>query len=159
MSNSDSDSPVRQRAPVPTSDCALAQAVEQIGDRWSLLILREAFFGVMRYDDIRQDLGIPRSVLTDRLAKLVGRGLLEKRPYREAGDRPRAGYGLTEKGRALAVSLIALTHWSEAHILRAPGPIDVVDRESGEALHVALIDGAGRIVDPARAIPRLRTPE
>lgn len=158
MSNLDSVETVRRRAPIPTADCALAQAAEEIGDRWSLLILREAFFGVMRYDDIREDLGIPRSVLTDRLSKLVVRGLLEKRPYQEAGDRRRLGYALTKKGRDLAPTLIALTHWSEAHILGAPGPIDVVDALSGRSLRVALVDDRGRIVDPERAAPKLRNP-
>jgi DNA-binding HxlR family transcriptional regulator len=158
MSNSAPNATVRRRAPIPRAECALAQAAEEIGDRWSLLILREAFFGVMRYDDIREDLGIPRSVLTDRLSKLVARGLLEKRPYQEAGDRPRSGYALTRKGRDLAVALIALTHWSEAHVLGAPGPIDVVDGTSGRPLRVALVDDRGAIVDPDRAVPKLRGP-
>lgn len=156
MSNSESLDTIRRRAPVPRSDCALAQATEEIGDRWSLLILREAFFGVMRYDDMREDLGIPRSVLTDRLAKLVARGLLEKRPYREAGDRQRFGYSLTQKGRDLALTFIALTHWSEAHVLGKPGPIEIIDEETGQDLQVALIDRDGRIVPPDRAVPKLR---
>ncbi|PWJ20275.1 winged helix-turn-helix transcriptional regulator [Jannaschia seohaensis] len=156
MSNPESSSTVRRRAPVPRADCALAQATEEIGDRWSLLILREAFFGVMRYDDIREDLGIPRSVLTDRLAKLVARGLLEKRPYREAGDRQRFGYSLTEKGRNLALTFIALTHWSEAHVLGALGPIEIVDQETGRGLRVALVDDEGRIVPAERAVPKVR---
>jgi len=156
MSNSESFDTIRRRAPVPRSDCALAQATEEIGDRWSLLILREAFFGVMRYDDMREDLGIPRSVLTDRLTKLVARGLLEKRPYREAGNRQRFGYSLTEKGRDLALIFIALTHWSETHVLGKPGPIEIVDEETGHGLKVALIDQDGRIVPPEQAMPKLR---
>lgn len=156
MSNPASSDDVRRRAPVPRSDCALAQATEEIGDRWSLLILREAFFGVMRYDDIHEDLGIPRSVLTDRLAKLVDRGLFEKRRYQEAGDRRRFGYFLTKKGRDLAVTLIALTRWSEAHVLGKLGPIEIVDRETGSGLRVALIDEDSRIVPPENAVPRVR---
>ncbi|MEQ9314831.1 MAG: helix-turn-helix domain-containing protein [Henriciella sp.] len=156
MSNSESSSIFRRRAPVPRADSALARATEEIGDRWSLLILREAFFGVMRHDDIREDLGIPRSVLTDRLTRLVARGLLEKRPYRELGDRQRFGYSLTEKGRDLALTFIALTHWSEAHVLGEPGPIEIVDQESGRSLRVALIDEDGRVVSAERAVPKLR---
>jgi len=156
MSNSDSETTIRRRAPVPRADCALAQGVEEIGDRWSLLILREAFFNVMRYDDIREDLGIPRSVLTDRLSKLVTRGLLEKRPYQEKGERTRVGYALTVKGRDLAMTLIALTHWSEAHILGKLGPVDLVDAVSGRSLRVALVDDEGKIVAPERASPMLR---
>lgn len=156
MSNSNDPASVRQRAPVPVSECALAQAVEEIGDRWSLLILREAFFGVKRYDDIRRDLGTPRSVLTDRLTKLVARGLLEKQPYQEAGDRKRYGYALTEKGRDLAISLIAITHWSEAHVLKRPGPIAFVEAASGKALRLALVDDDGRIIDVKEAATKLR---
>ncbi len=159
MSNLESADPVRRRAPVPRAQCALARAAEEIGDRWSLLILREAFFGVMRYDDIRADLGIPRSVLTDRLAKLVGCALVEKRPYQEAGDRRRFGYVLTAKGRDLALAFIALTHWSEAHVLGEPGPIEIVDKQTGSGLKVALIDERGRTVPLARAVPKLRRPE
>lgn len=156
MSNPDSPDDVRRRSPVPCSDCALAQAAEEIGDRWSLLILREAFFGVMRYDDMREDLGIPRSVLTDRLAKLLAHKLLEKRPYQEAGDRQRFGYALTEKGRDLALTLIALTHWSEKHVLHRHGPIEIVDQDSGRCLTVALVDDDGQVVSPERAIARIR---
>jgi DNA-binding HxlR family transcriptional regulator len=156
MSNPDTDTAIRRRAPVPKEHCALARATEEIGDRWSLLILREAFFGVMRYDDIREDLGIPRSVLTDRLSKLVARGLLEKRPYKEPGDRARFGYTLTPKGSDLAPALIALTHWSEAHVLGAPGPIAIVDRETGRPLRLALVDERDRIVPLENAAPVVR---
>lgn len=132
-------------------------AAREIGDRWSLLILREAFYGVMRYEDIRADLGIPRSILSDRLAKLVARGFLEKRPYREGGDRPRFAYGLTGKGRGLATALIALTRWGEAHILGRPGPVDIVDRTTGRSVTAALVDETGRIVASADAVPRARS--
>lgn len=156
MSNSDTPSTPRHRAPVPTGACALAAATEEIGDRWSLLILREAFFGVMRYEDMRVDLGIPRAMLSDRLSRLVERGCLEKRPYREAGARPRSAYALTEKGRGLATALVALTQWSEAFVLGAPGPVEVVDRRSGRPLRVALIDEDGNVVPADEAVPKVR---
>ena len=159
MSNSESQDSIRRRVPIPRADCALAQATEEIGDRWSLLILREAFFGVMRYDDMREDLGIPRSVLTDRLTKLVARGLLEKRPYREAGNRKRFGYSMTKKGRDLALTFIALTHWGEAHVLGELGPIEIVDEQTGRGLKVVLTDKDGRVVPPERAVPKVRNPE
>lgn len=157
MSNLDPKKTPRHRAPVPISDCALVAAVDEIGDRWMLLILREAFYGVMRFDDIRADLGIPRAVLADRLAKLVERACLEKRPYREAGDRARYAYVLTEKGRSLSVALIALTHWAEAHVLKIPGPVEIVDAETDRPLHLALSDNQGAIVPHDRASMRLRT--
>ncbi len=131
-------------------------AAEEIGDRWSLLILREAFYGVMRYDDIRADLDIPRSVLSDRLARLVARGCLEKRPYREAGDRTRYAYALTHKGRDLATVLIALTQWSETHIIGGPGPVDIIDRTTGRPITAMLVDDADQIVTVADATWRQR---
>jgi len=134
-------------------------AVEEIGDRWSLLIIREAFYGVMRYDDIRADLGIPRSMLSDRLSRLVACGCLEKRPYREAGDRLRYAYALTEKGRGLATALIALTRWSEAHILGGPGPVDIVDQTTGRTVTAALVDEAGQIVPASNAVTKVRSEE
>lgn len=130
-------------------------AIEQIGDRWSLLILREAFYDVVRHDDIRADLGIPRSVLTDRLGRLVARGLLEQRPYREEGRRRRFAYALTAKGRDLALAMIALTRWSERHIIGGPGPIEIVDGTTGRDLSLALVDATGRLVPPERAMARL----
>ena len=156
MSNSDTSQSLRRRAPVSTNDCALAAAVEEIGDRWMLLILREAFYGVMRYDDICADLGIPRAMLSDRLTKLVARGCLEKMPYRETGDRQRYGYALTEKGRGLALTLAALTHWSEAFILNGDGPIEIVEQATGRPLRVALVDADGAVVPVEAAEARVR---
>lgn len=146
----------RRRALVPIADCALVAAVEEIGDRWMLLILREAFYGVMRYDDIRMDLGIPRAMLSDRLTKLVERGCLEKRPYREAGDRLRHAYALTEKGRQLAITLVALTHWGEAQVLKKPGPVAIVDTETEKPLRLVLLDDDDAIVPSERASAKLR---
>ena len=160
MSNSDLPpeplGPLRQRAPVALDRCALAMAAAEVGDRWSLLILREAFYGVMRYDDMRADLSIPRAMLSDRLSKLVARGLLEKRPYREAGDRLRYAYGLTEKGAGLTTALIALTRWSETYILGRPGPVEIVEGPTGQTLDAVLADSQGRIVPADRAAARLR---
>lgn len=156
MSNSESAESLRRRAPIPRQACALVMAVEEIGDRWSLLILREAFYGVMRYDDMRADLEIPRSMLSDRLTGLVANGCLEKRPYREAGDRQRHAYALTEKGRGLATALIALTQWSEAHILGKPGPAVIVDQATGKPIKAALIDEDGVVVSSDMASAQVR---
>lgn len=144
MSNSDSHPPVRHRAPVPIDQCPMAAAVEVFGDRWSMLILREAFYGVVRHADFREDLSVPRSVLTDRLGKLVRDGLLEKTEYREQGARARHAYGLTKKGRALAPTFIAMTEWGVEHCLGGQSPVDIIDRESGQTLRVALVDEDGK---------------
>lgn len=105
-----------RRAPVPLSECAVARAIRSIGDGWTLLILREALCGVERFDAMHDDLGIPRSVLAERLSKLVAEGILEHRPYREPGQRQRNGYVLTDKGRALTPALVALRGWAEAYL-------------------------------------------
>ncbi|TKT75103.1 helix-turn-helix transcriptional regulator [Aquamicrobium sp. LC103] len=129
----------------------MALAAEMVGDRWTLLILREAFYGVQRYDDMRADLGAPRSMLSDRLARLVEQGIMTRRAYREPGDRERHAYVLTESGRALALTLSALTQWGEAYILGRPAPVEIVDGSTGGALRVALVDEAGIPVEPAKA--------
>ena len=85
-----SDAPLVRRSPVAAKHCNLARSFELIGDRWSLLILRSALYGVRRFDDFQADLDIPRSVLSNRLAGLVETGIMERREYREDGQRARA---------------------------------------------------------------------
>ena len=150
MSNSATS--VRRRALVPKEVCPMAQAAEILGDKWTLLILREAFYGVQRYDDMLKDLGAPRSMLTDRLTKLVNNDLMKRRAYQEAGDRVRYGYVLTEAGKGLALTFIAMTQWGEEHLLKAKAPVHVVNRQSGAKLQVALVDGKKRPADAALAV-------
>ncbi len=123
----------------------MALAAELLGDRWTLLILREAFYGVQRYDDMRADLSASRSMLTDRLARLVDHGLMTRRAYQEPGDRMRQAYVLTPAGRDLGMVLMALSQWGETHILKGPAPIEVIDRETEQSLRVALVDEEDRI--------------
>jgi DNA-binding HxlR family transcriptional regulator len=97
-------------------DCALARTLEVIGERWTLLILRDAFFGVRRFNDFHAHLDIPKAVLSDRLSGLVEDGILERRP-----DPLHAGrqiYELTAAGRDLWPALYALLMWGSRH--RAP---------------------------------------
>lgn len=101
---------------VPVSECSLAKAIRVIGDMWTLLILREVICGAERFDQIREDLGITRSVLSNRLARLVREGILERYQYRDSGQRARKGYTLTEKGRALLPVVIALREWGGEHL-------------------------------------------
>jgi DNA-binding HxlR family transcriptional regulator len=131
---------VRRRSPVPVDQCGAALAAEIISDRWTLLIIREAFYGVMRYDDMREDIGIPRSVLTDRLKKLVKAGVLERLPYREEGSRMRYGYGLTEIGKQLGLTILALMQWGDAHLKDGKAAIDVTRRDTGAKVRVGLVE-------------------
>ncbi len=92
-------------------ECSIAATVSIVGDRWTLLILRDAFRGIRRFDELQRDLGIARNLLTDRLARLVEHGVLEKVPYQ---DKPvRYEYRLTEKGIELSPPLVALMHWGD----------------------------------------------
>ena len=139
MSNSDNSSPVRRRSPISVEDCGAAAAADIIADRWTFLIIREALYGVQRYDDMREDLSIPRSVLTDRLKKLVAHGVLQKEPYREDGARTRHAYALTETGRALAMTFVALMQWGDAFIKPGEPSLDVRETATGAPIRVAFV--------------------
>lgn len=139
MSNSGSEKPVRRRAPVPIEKCGAALASEILSDRWTLLIIREAFYGVKRYDDIRADTGIPRSVLTQRLKRLVDAGILLREPYQEDGARTRYGYVLSEKGQALGLIMLALMQWGDTYIKNGERALDVTERATGRPLRVGLV--------------------
>jgi len=99
------------RKPLDHLDCAVANSVDLIGDRWTLLILRDAFLGVRRFDDFRRDLDIASNVLTNRLDTLVAAHILFTRPYQE--HPPRHEYLLTEKGKDLFDVLMALWRWGD----------------------------------------------
>ena len=98
-------------APAPDPSCSIARTLAVIGERWTMLILRDAFRGVRRFDDIQRDLGIARNILTDRLQKLVDHGVLERRQYQDRP--PRYEYRLTPKGRDLSPALVALMRWGD----------------------------------------------
>lgn len=101
-------------------DCSLARTLAVVGDRWTLMILREAFMGVRRFDDFEARLGIARRVLSDRLAHLVKEGVLRKDAYQE---RPaRFEYRLTEKGLALYPAILSLVHWGDRFYADEGGP-------------------------------------
>jgi DNA-binding HxlR family transcriptional regulator len=105
-------------------DCSIQRTLDVIGDRWTLLILRDVFRGVRRFTRIQADLGIARNLLADRLAALVEAGVVEKVPYQ---DRPvRHEYCLTEKGRALSPALVALMRWGDEWCTDAGAPTDLV---------------------------------
>lgn len=105
---------------IGAENCSLARSLAVVGDRWTLLILRDAFLRIRRFDDFQSSTGIARRVLAERLAKLVDNGILEKRPYQ---DRPvRYEYTLTSKGLDLYPVILALAHWGDAHFAGADGP-------------------------------------
>lgn len=91
--------------------CSVARSLEVVGERWALLIVRNAFYGARRFDDFAQDLGIARNVLTDRLNSLVEHGVFERRQYEDRP--PRYEYRLTEKGRDLLPVILAMVRWGD----------------------------------------------
>lgn len=118
---------------VQAAPCSIARALSVVGERWTLLILREIFFGVARFDPLRRRLGISRNVLTQRLEHLVEHGVLEKVPYQ---DRPvRHEYRLTEKGRDLYPVLLALLGWGDRWATEgAPPSLTLTHRTCGHHL-------------------------
>ncbi len=134
------------RSPVAARHCNLARSFELIGDRWTLLILRSALYGIRRFDDFHADLDIPRSVLSNRLAGLVESGIMEKREYREEGQRARIEYRLTKMGAALGLPFIAMTEWGDKWLGDGGSPFTLRSKANGQRLRVVLVDERGRLV-------------
>ncbi len=137
-------------SPVPLDACGLARAVDLIGDRWTLLILREAFYGLSRFEDFLADLGCPRSILAGRLRALESHGLMVREAYREPGQRARHAWRLTDKARPLMLPLLALMQWMDStRDDRVPVRVTSSD---GRNLRAAMIDpeGAEVLLDQLR---------
>jgi DNA-binding HxlR family transcriptional regulator len=116
-----------------TQACSIAGALEVIGERWSLLIVRDVMLGLRRFDQLQSHLGIARNVLQARLTRLIEQGVLEKRLYQE---RPRRyEYRLTEKGIDLWPTIVALMRWGDRYAPPAGGPAVVIEhRDCGGAI-------------------------
>jgi DNA-binding HxlR family transcriptional regulator len=122
-----------RRASFADANCSIAQALEVVGEWWTLLILRDAFLGVTRFGEFQQRLGIAPNILTARLDTLVAAGVMERRTYEEA--RGRGDYVLTRKGRALWPVLVTLRQWGDEWIVgREHAPVGLRHRTCG---HVA----------------------
>lgn len=119
-----------------TADSSIAASLDFVGDRWTLLILRDVFRGVRRFGDVRDDLGIARNILADRLDKLVERGILHKVPYQDRP--PRLEYHLTTMGRDLSPALIALMRWGDRWAIEGEPPTRLVHQACGTELELVL---------------------
>ncbi|MDQ3906393.1 MAG: helix-turn-helix transcriptional regulator [Actinomycetota bacterium] len=118
--------------------CSIARALEVVGERWSLLLVRDAFLGLSRFEQFQTSLGIGRNVLTNRLSRLVEAGVFERIRYQQHPDR--FDYRLTPMGRQLLVPLLALMHWGDDHLAGPAGPPRLAQHaECGGELHAALI--------------------
>ena len=99
-------------------NCSIARALEVVGERWTLLIVRDAFLGLRRFEQFQENLGVARNVLTDRLSRLVEAGILDRVRYSERPERHE--YRLTAKGRDLAVALAGLRQWGDKYLSETP---------------------------------------
>jgi DNA-binding HxlR family transcriptional regulator len=125
--------------------CTLGRAMEILGEKWTVVVLREVFNGIRRFDDMRARTAIPRQVLSNRLATLVDHGVLRREPYREPGSRVRHEYRLTPKGLDLYPVLIAVTEWGNRYLADPGGPpLQFVHRPDEQPVRLELrcADGA-----------------
>ena len=141
------------------ANCAIGAAVEILGERATFLVLREAFNGVRRFDDMQRRTGIPRQVLSSRLARLAGEGLLRKVPYQQAGQRSRDEYRLTSKGLDLYPVLVALMQWGDRYEVGPEGPpVLLRHRDCGEPVRLQLSCRAGLVLESARDVTPMPGP-
>lgn len=132
------------RNKIDTLNCSIADALNLIGEWWTILILREAFFGTCRFEDFQKHLGIARNILTARLHTLCDSGIMERIPIKQGARRHE--YKLTPMGRDLHPVLIALTQWGDRwlHVSDGP-PVNFIERATGEKIaDVSILSKGGR---------------
>lgn len=141
---------------VSVENCTIARAMEILGEKWTIVVLREVFTGVRRFDDMRVRTGIPRQVLANRLSMLVDVGVLKKVPYREPGARERMEYRPTEKGFDLYPVLVAVREWGDRYLADPEGPpLATVHRDCGAEVRVHMVCDRGHDIDsPRDVVPR-----
>lgn len=139
--------------PVPIDQCSLVKVIELFGDQWMLLIMRHVFYGRNHFDQFVDELSISRSVLSNRLEKLVNYAILEKVPYKEQGQRTRQTYELTPQGLQLFPALIALMQWGDKYLSDAPEPpLQLFHLECGASLQVKFVCDEGHVIEDYRQI-------
>jgi DNA-binding HxlR family transcriptional regulator len=136
--------------------CTIGRAMEILGEKWTIVVLREVFNGVRRFDDMRVRTGVPRQVLANRLTMLVDNGVLRREPYQEPGARVRHEYRLTAKGFDLYPVMIAVAAWGDRYLAEPEGaPLEFVHRDCGSGVRSELQCAAGHeITDPRQVVPR-----
>ena len=134
------------RRDYPALDCSVAKALEVIGERWSLLIVRSVMHGNRRFSEMQESLGIARNVLSARLQRLVDEDILERRAYQESP--PRHEYFLTQKGLDLWPALIALLHWGERYSPAPDGPRRLIVHKEcgGEVSERGICEACGKVL-------------
>ena len=128
--------------------CSIARTLEVVGERWTLLIIRDALLGLRRFEEFQESLGVARNVLTNRLSKLVDDGLLDRVPYQE---RPaRYEYRHTSKAKDLLTALLALMHWGDEHAGDPAGPPRITNHVGcgGSVREQLVCAQCGQVVGP-----------
>jgi DNA-binding HxlR family transcriptional regulator len=142
--------------PFRAENCSIERTLAVVGEKWTFLVLREAFKGVRRFADMQAATRAPRQVLSARLARLVEEGLLRKVPYREPGHRRRDEYRLTQKGLDLYPIMVSLMHWGDRYVADPAGPsVVLTHRDCGSPIEVQLRCADGHEVpSPREVTPR-----
>jgi DNA-binding HxlR family transcriptional regulator len=138
---------------VARNQCSIARSLAILGDRWTLMVLRQSFAGVKRFDEFQRTLGIARNVLAERLQRLVGEGILERRQYQ---DRPaRHEYKLTAKGRDLYPVIVSLMEWGDRYNAPDGPPLVLVHKRCGhETTPHFVCSECGEPIDPREMTPK-----
>ncbi|HJS84018.1 MAG TPA: helix-turn-helix domain-containing protein [Acetobacteraceae bacterium] len=138
-----------QRKSFGNMQCPIARSLERVGEWWSILILRDAFYGLTRFDEFQKSLGVAPNMLTRRLNALVEAGLLERRRYSERP--PRDEYVLTKRGRDFHPVLLALLAWGNKHFAPEGASVQLARAETGAPVEPMLVDRATgeRLAGPA----------
>lgn len=129
--------------------CSVAAALDVVGRRASLLLLREAFYGAHRFEEFSRRAQLSEKITATRLKELVEEGLLEKRPYHEPGQRGREAYHLTDKGEDFLPALLALMRWGDRWVRADGGRVKLTHSECGAPIDVEIRCGAGHPVSAA----------
>ena len=141
--------------------CPIARTTDLIGDWWTPVVMREAFFGCRRFEQFQERLGVSRATLTERLTRLVDEGLLEKVAYQT--NPVRYEYRVTEKGRTFFNVLAAMWDWGGEWLFGSRGPsMELFDKHTGSAIAPLVVDGnTGQPIDvrTVRVRPRTRPPK
>lgn len=120
-------------------NCSIQRTLDIVGEKWTLLVLREAFYGVRRFADFHRALGCARNLLSARLKTLVDQGLMCEQPYQEPGRRAQTEYRLTDKGQDLFPALVALMQWGDRWTAGPDGPpVDLHHNDCGEPVGIEL---------------------
>ena len=125
--------------------CPVTKAMKGLGDKWTLLIMRECFWGFRRFDDFQSNLNISKSVLTTKLSQMIEMELLEKRSYKEAGKRTRYEYTFTQKGKDLTKIILSFLDWGNKYMVKeGEKTIKVVDKISKKEVNIDILDSSGK---------------